>query len=132
MSEICRREAVPVVIGSLTLYCESFRAAGSTVLYEQPTVTGATVVTNKYVRATKLVLTGRIYAGDGALPVLTALNNMNGTPDTDIVYRGVTFPDCTVQGFTAEDRGDDMLYVTVTLAAAAPAEDVPAETEAEP
>lgn len=124
MSEICKREAVPVAIGQLTLYCESFRASGSTVLYEQPTVTGSTVVTNKYVRSSKLVLTGRICAGDAALTVLTVLNNMNGTPGIDIVYRGVRFAGCTVQGYTAEDRGDDMLYVTLTLAATAPAEDV--------
>lgn len=131
MSEICKREAVPVAIGQLTLYCESFRASGSTVLYEQPTVTGVTVVTNKYVRSSKLVLTGRVCSGDAALTVLTALNNMNGTPGVDIVYRGVRFPGCTVQGYTAEDRGDDMLYVTLTLAAVSPAEDVTEEVGAQ-
>ena len=124
MSEICSREAVPVAIGQLTLYCESFRAAASTVLYEQPTVTGATIVTNKCAKASRLTLSGRIYCGDGALSVLTAINNMNGTGGLTVDYRGVRFAGCTVQGYTAEDKGGDMLYVTITLASAAPAADI--------
>ncbi len=123
MSEICSREAVPVSVGQLTLYCESFRAAADTVLYEQPTVIGGTVITNSCAKATKLTLAGRIYCGDGDLAVLTEINNMNGSSGYTVVYRGVSFSDCTVKGYTAEDRGDDMLYVTLTLATEAEAED---------
>lgn len=122
MSEICSREAVPVTIGQLTLYCESFRAVANTVLYEQPTVIGGTVITNKCAKAAKLTLAGRIYCGGGDLDVLTEINNMNGSAGYSVVYRGVCFPDCTVQGYTAEDKGDDMLYVTLTLAAVSPAQ----------
>lgn len=123
MSEICSREAVPVSVGQLTLYCESFRAAADTVLCEQPTVIGGTVITNSCAKATKLTLAGRIYCGDGDLAVLTEINNMNGSSGYTVVYRGVSFSDCTVKGYTAEDRGDDMLYVTLTLATEAEAED---------
>lgn len=123
MSEICSREAVPVSVGQLTLYCESFRAAADTVLYEQPTVIGGTVITNSCAKATKLTLAGRIYCGDGDLAVLTEINNMNGSSGYTVVYRGVSFSDCTVKGYTAEDRGDDMLYVTLTLATEDDAED---------
>lgn len=123
MSEICSREAVPVSVGQLTLYCESFRAAADTVLYEQPTVIGGTVITNSCAKATKLTLAGRIYCGDGDLAVLTEINNMNGSSGYTVVYRGVSFSDCTLKGYTAEDRGDDMLYVTLTLATEDDAED---------
>lgn len=116
MSEICSREAVPVSVGQLTLYCESFRAAADTVLYEQPTVIGGTVITNSCAKATKLTLAGRIYCGDGDLAVLTEINNMNGSSGYTVEYRGVSFSDCVVIGYSAEDRGDDMLYVTLTLA----------------
>ncbi|MCR5707506.1 MAG: hypothetical protein K6G82_04465 [Ruminococcus sp.] len=122
MSTICSREAVPVTIGQFTLYCESFRAAASTVLYEQPTVIGGTVISNRCVKATRLTLAGRVYCGAGDIPALTVLNNMNGGSGLTVIYRGVRFTDCTVQGCTAEDRGDDMLYVTLTLATAAQAE----------
>jgi hypothetical protein len=128
MSTISSREAVPVAIGQLTLYCESFRAAASTVLYEQPTVVGGTVITNKCIKATRLTLAGRVYCGAGDIPVLTVLNNMNGASGLTVVYRGVRFADCTVQGCTVEDKGDDMLYVTLILATAAQAEDVEEET----
>lgn len=128
MSTICSREAVPVTIGQLTLYCESFRAAASTVLYEQPTVVGGTVIANRCVKATRLTLAGRVYCGTGDIPVLTELNNMNGASGLTVIYRGVRFADCTVQSCTAEDKGDDMLYVTLTLAAAAQAENVEEET----
>ena len=123
MSEICSREAVPVAIGQLTLYCESFRAAASTVLYEQPTVIGGTVITNKCAKAVRLTLSGRIYCGAGNIPALTAINNLNGTSALTVTYRGVTFSDCTVTGYTVEDKGDDMLYVSLTLASAEPASD---------
>lgn len=123
MSEICSREAVPVAIGQLTLYCESFRASANTVLYEQPTVIGGTVITNSCAKATKLTLAGRIYCGNGDLAVLTEINNMNGSSGYTVEYRGVSFPDCTVVGYSAEDRGDDMLYVTLTLATEDEAED---------
>ena len=122
MSTICSREAVPVTIGQFTLYCESFRAAASTVLYEQPTVIGGTVISNRCVKATRLTLAGRVYCGAGDIPALTVLNNMNGGSGLTVIYRGVRFTDCTVQGCTAEDKGDDMLYVTLTLATAAQAE----------
>ena len=116
MSEICSREAVPVSVGQLTLYCESFKAAANTVLYEQPTVIGGTVITNSCAKATKLTLAGRIYCGNGDLAVLTEINNMNGSSGYTVEYRGVSFSDCVVIGYSAEDRGDDMLYVTLTLA----------------
>ena len=53
---------------------------------------------------------------------------MNGASGLTVIYRGVRFADCTVQSCTAEDKGDDMLYVTLTLAAAAQAENVEEET----
>ena len=123
-STLSHREAVPVAVGSITLYCESFKASAATSLYEQPTVTGATLLTNICVKSSKLSLSGRVYCGDAALPVLVQLNNITGTGGITIVYRGVRFRNCTVQSYTAEDRGDDMLYVSLTLACLEPAENV--------
>lgn len=122
MSLLCKREAEPVAIGAVTLYCESFRAAANAVLYEQPTVTGGTVLTNTCVKSAKLTLTGRVCGGEAPLGCVTALNNMVGSGGVDIVYRGVRFRECVVQSYTAEDKGDDMLYVTVVLATLRPAE----------
>lgn len=128
MSVLCERQAEPVAIGSVTLYCESFRAAATAALYEQPTVTGGTLLTNTCVKSTKLTLTGRVCSSEAPLGCVTELNNMVGSGGIDIVYRGVRFRSCVVQSYAAEDKGDDMLYLTVTLATLSPAEN----TEGQP
>lgn len=122
MSVLCGREAEPVAIGSVTLYCESFKSTASATLYEQPTVTGGTLLTNTCVKSAKLTLMGRVYSSEAPLECVAALNNMVGSGGIDIVYRGVRFRDCILQNYTAEDKGDEMLYLTVTLATLRPAE----------
>ena len=78
MSAISTREAVPVDVGMITLYCESFKASAVTALYEQPTVTGTTVLTNKCRKSTKLTLSGRVYDENSPLSTVTYINNITG------------------------------------------------------
>jgi hypothetical protein len=124
MSEISKREAVPVAIGMITLYCESFKASAVTALYEQPTVTGTPIQTNKCKKATKLTLSGRVYDADSPLSVVTYINNITGKGTMFISYRGIRFSRCMMQSYTAEDKGDDFIYLTVTLTTNSKAENI--------
>ena len=121
MSYLSKQEAVPVTIGSFTLYCESFKSSSVTVLYEQPTVTGSTLITNKCVKSPRVTFMGRIVCS-GNITTVTDLNNMTGSVIQSVDYRGVRFSGCTVQSCSAEDRGDGMLYVSITLAVSQTAE----------
>lgn len=111
---VTRREAVPVQIGPVTLYCESFRAAGSSVLYEQPTVSGGTVITNRYKRSSELTFTGRVYGT--AAEIIAVFDILTGGhPALSLTYRELSFTGCLLRSYTAEDSGGDFTDVTVTL-----------------
>ncbi|HBB72427.1 MAG TPA: hypothetical protein DCZ71_07470 [Ruminococcus sp.] len=111
---ISHREAVQVQLDTFTLWCESCRVTGSAVHYEQPTVTGKTVVTNRYRRSSELTFTGRVYgSASAAIAALSALTADSSGFDT--AYRDLILTGCTVRSFTAEDDGSDVVKLTVTV-----------------
>ncbi|MCM1132152.1 MAG: hypothetical protein NC340_01640 [Ruminococcus flavefaciens] len=116
MNKISVRESVPVNIGFLTLYCDSFKASAISELYEQPTVSGTALVTNRYKKATKLVFKGRIYDEQSPLAFTMISNYMGASTGYTIEYKGLQFNNCIIYGFTVEDKGEDFVYVSVTLA----------------
>lgn len=116
MNELSEREAILVNIGYMQLYCENFKVSAISELSEQPTVSGATLITNKCKKATRIVLKGRIYNKEQPISFATIANTMNSISGYTIQYRGLQFKDCIIYGFTIEDKGDDFVYVSVTLA----------------
>lgn len=116
MNELCRREAIPVTIGYMELYCESFKASAVSDLAEQPTVSGGNVITNRSKKSTRLVFKGRVYNETVPLQFLFIANTMNNPSGYTIEYRGMIFKNCIIYGFTVEDKGDDFVYVSVTVA----------------
>lgn len=116
MNGLSQREAIPVTIGYMELYCESFKASAITDLAEQPTVSGDTYITNRCKKATRLVFKGRVYNESQPLRFLCIANTMNNPSGYTIEYRGMRFTNCIIYGFTVEDKGDDFIYVSVTVA----------------
>lgn len=116
VSAVSAKEAYPVRIGALVIYCEHFKASGTRVFAEKSTVNGGTVFSNSNKKALRITLEGRIY--DEAFP-LRMLHYCDGfmTANTafTIEYRGMTFSGCHVQSFTAEDKGEDYIYASITL-----------------
>ena len=110
---ITRREPVPVQIGTVTLFCESFRAEGSAVVYEQASVSGETVVTNRYKRSSVLTFTGRVCGS--AAEVIAALDGLAGSGSTiALSYRDLDFTGCTLRSYSAAEDGD-IVSLTVTF-----------------
>lgn len=116
MNEISLREAIPVTIGYMELYCESFKATAVTDLSEQPTVSGDNLITNRSKKSTRLVFKGRVYNENQPLRFLVIANTMSNPSGYTIEYRGMVFKNCVIYGFTVEDKGDDFVYVSVTVA----------------
>ena len=109
-------KAIPVQIANFVLYCEEFKASAVRTVSEEPTVTGKNVVTKSFPRATKLIFSGRVCGETDSLDFVMKANNILHTKvKYDIAYRGIAFLNCTIQGFTAEDRGEGYIRATVTL-----------------
>lgn len=110
------REAYPVRIGALVLYCEKFRAAGTRAFAEKSTVSGDTFFSNTDKKALRFTLEGRILDEYVPLRFLIYANGfMKADSAFEIEYRGLKFTDCHVQAFTAEDDGEDYIKASITL-----------------
>ncbi|HBB19755.1 MAG TPA: hypothetical protein DCZ62_04870 [Ruminococcus sp.] len=108
------REATPVSIGPITLYCEGFKAQAVTAYHEEPTVSGGTEVTARLRRRTKLTFSGRVYGrGETFLLAMDAMTNTQGTLNID--YGQIRFTGCLIQGFSVQDNGQDFVDAQVTL-----------------
>lgn len=113
------RKAIPVQIANFVLYCEEFKASAVRTVSEEPTVTGKNAVTKSFPRATRLTFSGRVCDETSSLDFVMKANNILHTKvKYDIAYRGIAFLNCTVQGFTAEDRGEGYIRATVTVVTA--------------
>ena len=53
------REAFPVTMGDLTVFCESFKASAVKAINEENTVNGKSLMTSSAVRSLRLVFSGR-------------------------------------------------------------------------
>jgi len=113
------REAYPVTIGDFVIYCEEFKAFADTSYTEKPTVSGVTKITDKCRKSTQIVLSGRVYDETSPMRFISYANSMTGGNSLfSVEYRGITFSQCRFKGYTAEDKGEDFIYVSVTLATA--------------
>ncbi|MBQ8959596.1 MAG: hypothetical protein IJ071_00010 [Ruminococcus sp.] len=110
------REAAPVSIGAVTLYCEEFKAQAATAFHEEATVSGGSEITNRLRRRTRLTLSGRVY-GRGETFVLAMNGMINSVGTFNIDYGRIRFTGCLLQGFSAEDKGEDYISAQVTLLA---------------
>ncbi len=116
VTTITNREPVPVTIGSLTLWCENFKASAVRSFTEEPFVSGGAAVTNTCPKAMKLTFAGRIYSDDAPLDFVKAASGMLRSSESyNIVYRGLVFGRCRVQSFNAEDNGEDFICAVITL-----------------
>lgn len=108
-------EPVNVTIGYMELACSSFQAFSETNLYEQPTVSGDNLITNRAKSSTRLVFKGRVHNENQPLRFLGIANTMSNPTGYTIEYRGMLFKNCVIYGFTFDNNGSDDSDVTVTV-----------------
>ncbi|MBQ6180207.1 MAG: hypothetical protein IJK31_00785 [Ruminococcus sp.] len=116
VTELTKREAVPVVFSGYTLWCESFKAEETRVVSEKATVDGKGLVTNSFPKLMKLTFCGRICDETAPLGFVTAASGMlrNGTVFA-VSYRGLSFTGCRVQSFKAEDKSEAFIYAEISV-----------------
>lgn len=113
---ISTKTAYPVYIGSLLLFCEQFRAVGLRNYTEKNTVNGDTVFTGTGKKVLRITMKGRIcnlrYPVGMLVIADTVLREETGFT---MEYRGITFSNCRLQSFTAEDMGENYINFSVTV-----------------
>lgn len=115
-TQLSSREAYPVRIGALLLFCESFNAVRSRVFSEQSTVSSDTVFSGTNKKAMKITFEGRIYEPNNPLYFLRYADGfLNAGTSFQVEYRGVTFYDCYVQSYSCSDKGEDYIFASITL-----------------
>jgi len=109
------RDVFPVTIGSLTMYCEKFKASATRRFTEESTVVGNDVFTNESPRSMEMSFSGRICVENPQmLTLLNAYNTLRRSVKNDISYRGLVFRNCHMKSFTVEDCGIDYIELSVT------------------
>lgn len=113
VTTITNREAAPVAIGEMTLWCEDFKVAAVRSFTEDTLVTGGGTITNTCPRAMKLTFAGRICGSPDF--VKSASDMLRSDQPYTVTYRGLVFSGCRVQSFTAEDKDEDFIFAAITL-----------------
>ncbi len=110
------REAVPVTIGLITLYCENFKASAARRLTEESTVAGEGVITNDSNRAMEMTFSGRVYDEQEPLRyLLYAYNMLRSGMTASLNYRGLSFSACHMKAFNIEDIGEEYYNISITV-----------------
>ena len=113
------RQPEEVEIGDFTIWCEYLKAQRKRVFTEKPSVTGADVITSSFPKEMLITLSGRICQPDAPLAFVESVSAMMQAGTAfDVEYRGLTFADCRVESFSAEDKGEEHIYSTLTLISA--------------
>ena len=115
-ASITHREAVPVVIGGVRFYCESFRAESAGHISDAATVSGGDVLTNIAPGPVSLTLNCRIADEEQPMRAVQILHNMMRSSSLfSFSYRGLSFTGCCIHSFSADDNGEDFISVSFTL-----------------
>lgn len=115
MNEISVCEAIPVKIGYMDLYCESFKASATAEITGQPTVSGLFQITNNHRKLTKLTFKGRVYNESKSLLFMMMINNMSYAMGYTIDYKGLRFSSCMINSLIVEDNCGDFVNVSITV-----------------
>ncbi len=118
-ASITKREAVPVVIGGYTVYCESFKASSVRNISENPTVDGGTVISNNSSRTTKLIFSGRICSDNSPADFIFSFNDLvHSAAAFQVSYMGLVFNNCRMLAYSFADKGGNWADISVTLVTA--------------
>lgn len=115
-TELSYREAQPVTISGVTVYCERFRAFSARNINEESTVDGNTVITGNAIRNTRLVFYGRVCTEDSPEAFILNFNQLVHSASAFTVdFMGLSFPTCRMFSYSFDSKDGDWADVTVTL-----------------
>ncbi|MBP5378664.1 MAG: hypothetical protein J6Y64_03895 [Ruminococcus sp.] len=121
VTAINERKPAAVVIGGVTLFCESFRASAVRSITEESTADGETVFTNNASRSTRLTFSGRVSIDGSPEDAVLSFNALvNSASSFNVEHMGLVFADCRMLSYSFDDRRGDWADITVVLLTAEP------------
>ncbi len=108
---------VPVNIGGMVLYCRHFRADGARNFDECADAAGGTFFSNNNKKALRLTFEGKVYrnSSDSLAPAVFFETLLTNNASFDVEYKNVSFKNCRVEKFSADENEDYFIGVSVTL-----------------
>ncbi|MBP5580182.1 MAG: hypothetical protein J6X85_00060 [Ruminococcus sp.] len=121
VTAINERKPAAVVIGGVTLFCESFRASAVRSITEESTADGETVLTNNASRSTRMTFSGRVSIDGSPEDAVLSFNALvNSASPFNVEHMGLIFADCRMLSYSFDDRRGDWADITVVLLTAEP------------
>lgn len=114
-NSICKRRAEKVSIGYIQMYCDHFILTGHTQFYEKTSLMGHDKITAKCPRSTKITFIGRMYRESDPLYAARIVSSIGRNMNCSVTFRGIVFHNCEISDFKFEDKGEDFIYMTLTL-----------------
>lgn len=115
-NSICKRHSIMVNVASVQIYCEHFTIEAHAQIYEKPNMSGRGRITGKNPRSTKITYVGRVYRDNDPFYIARTLAAFNCADTFKTHYRGMIFNNCVISDFKIEDKGDDFIYLSLTVA----------------
>ena len=116
VTAINQRKPAAVVIGGVTLFCESFKASAVRSITEESTADGKTVLTNNASRSTRLTFTGRVSIDGAPENAVLSFNALVNSANTfNVEHMGLVFANCRMLSYAFDDKGGDWADAAVVL-----------------
>ncbi|MDE5946632.1 MAG: hypothetical protein K2G63_04925 [Oscillospiraceae bacterium] len=107
---------IKINIGDYYFFADSVKISGNSILNEQATVSGSTVITNSTIKNTLVTLKGSLASdSDFTSFVLYAENIFRNKISVDFTYKNIAFNLCTLKSYSSENKNDDINIINIML-----------------
>lgn len=121
-NSISTRHSIMVNVASIQMYCEHFTISMDNQLYEKTNLIGHSVITGKCQKSKRITYVGRVYRNNDPFYIARTIANLRSDYTFSTNYRGMIFHNCIIKDFKMEDKGEDFVYLSLTVATASPIE----------
>ncbi len=115
-TSLTHNDALPLVIGTHTLYCHNVKVTMTKNVIENNSVMGGALLEGVGYRGLRVTFTCKIYNDDEPYSFLVYLcSRARSYTDYDITYNGVVFNNCYILHYDFEDSGENYSTVRITF-----------------
>ena len=113
---LTHNEALPVNIGTHTIYCDSIKVLMTKNFAENCSVTGSPLIEGIGYKGLKITFIGKIYSDESPYDFLAYLSDRaRYNTSSNITYNGIVFNSCYIIHFDFEDSGENFSTVKITF-----------------
>ncbi len=115
-TSLTHNEALPLNIGSYTLYCDNVKVTMAKNIIDECSVTGSPLLGGVGYKGLRVTFTCKIYNDENPYSFLVYLcTRARSYMNYDITYNGIIFKTCYFQHYDFEDSGKNYATVRITF-----------------